>query len=263
MAKKAEKILTPVGRLVRGSLYVPQTTDADGKPLVVKSGPNAGSPKVQYFFAVAIPKGGEGHWNQTEWGSVIHKVGVGFFPQADKTPIFAWKILDGDSSIPNRMGVAPNAREGYSGSWVVTFSSGFAPKICSSDGSRSLDEPGLVKLGHYVQVYGSVAGNNSLQQPGVYINFDYVAHAGFGEEISGGLNVEEIGFGKAALPKGASRSPIAQLNESFLVPAIPVPPVVTPPVRRMTALAGGATYEQCIGKGWTDALLIQHGLMTN
>ena len=37
---------TPVGRLVMGSLYKPQTTDADGKPLVVKSGPNAGDTQI-------------------------------------------------------------------------------------------------------------------------------------------------------------------------------------------------------------------------
>ena len=29
----------------------------------------------------------------------------------------------------------------------------------------------------------------------------------------------------------------------------------------MTPKAGGATYEQMIAAGWTDALLIQHGHM--
>lgn len=62
------------------------------------------------------------------------------------------------------------------------------------------------------------------------------------------------------------------------VPAVPVQPhpaILTPPalgavvappppaaVRQMTAKAGGATYEQLIGAGWTDALLVQHGMMT-
>lgn len=29
----------------------------------------------------------------------------------------------------------------------------------------------------------------------------------------------------------------------------------------MTPAAQGATYEQLVASGWTDALLIQHGLM--
>jgi hypothetical protein len=29
----------------------------------------------------------------------------------------------------------------------------------------------------------------------------------------------------------------------------------------MTALVNGATYEQMIAAGWTDALLVQHGMM--
>jgi hypothetical protein len=34
------------------------------------------------------------------------------------------------------------------------------------------------------------------------------------------------------------------------------------PVRTLTALAGGVTYEQMIAVGWTDTTLIQHGYMT-
>jgi len=55
MATKVN-ITSPVGRIVMGSLYDPSTTDAEGKPLVVKTGPNAGQPRVNYFFALAIPK---------------------------------------------------------------------------------------------------------------------------------------------------------------------------------------------------------------
>jgi len=41
-----------------------------------------------------------------------------------------------------------------------------------------------------------------------------------------------------------------------------VPPHAPPqPVRVMTELARGATYEQCIASGWTDDALLQHGLM--
>ena len=42
-------------------------------------------------------------------------------------------------------------------------------------------------------------------------------------------------------------------------PAPPPPPVA--PVRQMLPAANGATYEQLIAAGWTDALLVQHGMM--
>ena len=39
-------------------------------------------------------------------------------------------------------------------------------------------EPNAVNLGDYIQVYGSVADNESQQQPGVYLNHSMVALAG-------------------------------------------------------------------------------------
>ena len=160
---------TPVGRLVMGSLYKPQTTDADGKPLVVKSGPNAGQPKVTYFFALAIPKNpGETHWSQTTWGYTIYKAGAEAFPQACQAPSFAWKVVDGDSTIPNKKGIAPITREGYKGNWVISFSSGFAPKIYNNDGSQAIVEPDAVKLGYFVQVNADVDGNGSNQNPRLF-----------------------------------------------------------------------------------------------
>jgi len=70
MANAAVNITSPVGRLVAGSLYDAQDKDAEGKPLVIKNGPNAGQQRVDFFFAVAIPKeSGHTHWAQTDWGA--------------------------------------------------------------------------------------------------------------------------------------------------------------------------------------------------
>jgi hypothetical protein len=84
-------ITSPVGRIVMGSLYDPSTTDAEGKPLVVKTGPNAGQARVNYFFALAIPKGAEPHWAHTAWGQQIWGIGNQAFPNAAQSPAFAWK----------------------------------------------------------------------------------------------------------------------------------------------------------------------------
>jgi hypothetical protein len=52
-------------------------------------------------------------------------------------------------------------------------------------------------------------------------------------------------------------------NPAILVPPVPGVPAVppAPPARVMTAAAQGASYADLIAKGWTDALLVQHGLM--
>jgi len=274
---------TPVGRLVMGSLYKPQTTDADGKPLVVKSGPNAGQPKVTYFFALAIPKNpGETHWSQTPWGATIYKAGSEAFPQACQAPSFAWKVVDGDSTIPNKKGIAPITREGYKGNWVISFSSGFAPKIYNNDGSQAIVEPDAVKLGYFVQVNADVDGNGSNQNPGVYINHSMVALSAYGPEIVVGADASSVGFGQAPLPAGATTTPPAAFtpsaqpapvaaapapmptpNPAFLQPPVPAAPPVAPvaPARVMLPPAQGATYEAMIAAGWTDALLVAHGMM--
>ena len=77
---EAISLLTPIGRMVAGSMYKPNDKAFDGSPLVVKSGPNAGQPRVEYYFGLAIPKGSEQHWSQTEWGQLIYNAGVQGFP---------------------------------------------------------------------------------------------------------------------------------------------------------------------------------------
>ena len=73
------EVLFPIGRMVCGSVYQGNNKDAEGNPLVIKKGPNAGQPRVDYYFAIAIPKGAETHWNQTPWGQIIYGVARLFF----------------------------------------------------------------------------------------------------------------------------------------------------------------------------------------
>jgi hypothetical protein len=296
MSNRVE-LLTPVGRLVQGSLYDPQTTDAENKPLIYKTGPNAGQPRQEFYFAIAIPKGIETHWSTTEWGLKIYNCAQQGFPNGQaNAPSFAWKIKDGDSNIPNRVGRKPSDCEGFPGHWILNFSSGFAPAIYTADGSSQINEANAVNLGDYIQVYGSVADNESLQQPGVYLNHSMVAFAGYGKRIFTGADPKMVGFGNAPLPAGVSATPLAQgFNPAPVTPPmgagvynppqpswpgnaqaptpsphhailnpppVPVPaPAPVAPARVMLPAANGASYEQCIAAGWTDALLIQHGMM--
>ena len=273
-------LLTPVGRLVQGNLYTGASTDAENRPLVYKTGANMGQPRVNFWFNVAIAKAGEQHWNQTSWGQKIWNVGQTGFPNGQaNSPSFAWKIIDGDSQIPNTQGNKPCDNEGFPGHWVLKFSGSFAPSLHNEDGSSLLTEPNAIQLGDYVEVFGFVGDNKSTQQPGIYLNPSMVARAGFGKRIIAGVDPKAVGFGKSQLPPGASVTPVASFAPPVMpagvpMPAAPVMPIVTPPphpailtpqvpvvAKVMTPLANGATYEQMIANGWTDALLIQHGMM--
>lgn len=289
MAKDRIEFTTPVGRLVGGSLYKPKTTDQNGQPRIIKNGPNKGQPHSSFDFGVAIPKHGEQHWSQTAWGQIIWNEGNRAFPQFAQHPTFAWKITDGDATAAKKPGGRiPCEQEGYKGHWVMWFSSGTAPQIWNANGSQRIVEEGAIKLGYFVQVFGSVAGNGSTESPGVYLNHSMVALSAYGPEISVGPDVGAAGFGQGvALPPGATTAPpagftppapVAAAAQAAPVPtpaaAVPVPvvpnpgfipvppPVVAAPVGpQMTAKAAGASYETFIGQGWTDALLREHGYM--
>lgn len=234
MAVERINITSPVGRFVAGNLYKPNDKDFDGKPLVVKTGQNAGQPRVSYYMGLAIPKGGEQHWSQTEWGSKIWMLGHQAFPQAAQRPDFAWKIEDGDSQIPNKKNRRPCDQEGYPGNWIVRLSGGFAPKVYFQEGNQWVQNLNVdaVKPGYFVQASFSVDDNGQQNNPGVYLNLSMVAFRGYGQEITFGPNVDEAGFGAAPLPAGASAVPLAATmpaappaNGSYTPP----PPAYVPP----------------------------------
>lgn len=278
---------TPVGRFVGGSLTKPQTTDAEGRPLVYKTGADAGKPRTSFFIAIAVPKGAEAHWNQTPWGADIWNTGLQDFPQGQANhPAFAWKVEDGDSALPNKNGKKNCDREGYARCWVLKFSSSFPSPAYNSDGSAKI-EPDSIKPGYFIQINGDVTGNGSMQQPGVYLNHKMIALAAYGPEIVYGPDAAEAGFGASPLPAGASAVPLAGFVPPAAAPAAPAPaapaapaaapaPVAPPPppapaflqvpppaapAHVMLPPANGATYEQMIAAGWTDATLVQMGMM--
>lgn len=283
-------ILFPVGRMIGGSVYRAQPElDNFKKPKL-----NAdGTPKTAFNFGVAIAKQGEQHWSQTPWGAQVFGVGAAAHPQHHRSPSYAWKIVDGDSTTPNKAGRIPSEQEGYKGHWIVWFKQSWAPKLVTDKGNVQLIEPDQIMPGYYVEVFGSVVGNGASPSPGVYLNPQAVNRVAFGEKLAtASVDTSSVGFGAStALPAGASTTPIggnwtppatpaaawqppvaATPNPAFLQvppvavlptppapPAPPAPPVPAGPV--MTAKAGGATYEAMVAAGWNDAQLREHGYM--
>jgi len=238
MANETVQFMTPanpVGRLVGGSLTKSQTKDADGKPLVGKTGATQGKPMFKFYIAVACPKNGSQAWYQTEYGAKVLKVGQEAFGPLAQNPSFSWKIEDGDSLIPNLKGKTNASREGYPGNWilnmaVMTFED-FSPiQTCNRDGTLPVN-PADIKLGDYVQVVVNCKGNGSSSKPGVYLNPIAVALIGHGKPIIHGVDVKTVGFGVGAvLPPGASETPIGGLGAPapFQAPT-PLPGAFVPP----------------------------------
>jgi hypothetical protein len=272
---------TPIGRLVWGSVSKAQTKDADGKPLVIKQGPDAGKPTQRFAFGLAIWNTGIAAWPAGQTGQ----------------PTFAWKVTDGDSQVPNRRNNKPCDQEGYKGHWILSFSSSFPPGTFNANGTAPVDAA-QIKTGFYVQVNGSVAGNQSTQNPGMYLNHSMVALAGFGQEITSGPDPASAGFGaNVAAPAGMSATPLAAMPVTgapatpaaplpAAQPAAPLPPpapvvpvtpsaaILSPPAVAaapppppagpvvIPAKAGaGVTWDMLVAKGWTEALARQHGMI--
>lgn len=284
-------ILFPVGRLVQGTVHeLKEVEDSKGNAKVGKDGKTL----MQCYFSVAVQKT-QADWKMEPWGQTINQVAVGAFPGGQHAwPHFAWKVIDGDSAIPNRKGKAPKDQQGFAGNWVIKLSGGFLPNLVTRDGSQRLPVDQKIELGDYVQALGYVTGNSSTESPGVYLNHRAVAFVGYGERITYERDFSSVGFGQAPTPAGVMAAPPAGLTTAPAalaapalaapapLPAAPTAPVAVPPnpavlqapvaapvapaplppapAKQMTAAATG-TYEAYLASGWTDALLVQHGLM--
>jgi len=136
--------VTGIGHFVQGDVFNASTTDRDGKPRVVKTGPNAGQANPQVFVKVALPKTPGQPVTQmrlapnldaeiasgSETGklfAIIKKAAADAFPHLFPQgaagpcthPAFSYKIADGDGFDEN--GKPWASREGFAGKWVLTF----------------------------------------------------------------------------------------------------------------------------------------------
>lgn len=249
MSDNSKSVLFSPGRLVQGDLYKEKTTNMQGQLLTYATGTKKGEARVEYPFAVAIPKRpGQTHWSvqphdwnpaiedpqgKGYWGAVVLAFGRQMWPQGQaESTKFSWKIIDGDSTEFNE---APVPRrwcdhEGYPGHWVVKFKSGFAPKIYDVEGNV-IAQKDFVKPGDYVEVIGSIDTNMNTSKPGIYINHNMIAFRGFGVRFNFGPDPKAAGFGRAPAPAGASAVPVGVAAQPSALPgaALPPPPSGSPP----------------------------------
>jgi hypothetical protein len=294
----AHEIVTPVGRLVSGHpMEQHPVTDDQGQQKVGADG----QPRTESYLALAIPKGAEGHWAQTQWGAIVWQAGVEGWPNGEyNAPTFAWKITDGDSTVPNKRGKRPVDREGWPGHWVVHMSTGLPIKCFHAgryDPAQQIQDKNAIKRGDYIRVCLNVRANNPSPSPGVYLNPVMVELNRAGVEIQGDGPDPAAAFGQtpAELPANAELDPnanagaqpaqpapapapapapgpqptpepnhdfVANAGQPGAAPAPEPAPAPQPAQPQMTAKANGIPYQDFIAKGWTDELLIQHGYMT-
>ena len=206
------KILFSPGRMIGGSAYEPRVTlDNNKQPKIGKDG----QPEKKFNIGIAIPKAGEQHWSQTEWGKVIWNEGATAYEALAQHPSFAWKITDGDSPIPDKNGKPQNSKVGYPGNWVVWFTQSWAPKLVNANGSHELTERDAIVPGYFVQMYAECVANGSKTKPaptaGVYMNPIAIALLGYGERIIvSDVDTTTVGFGSGPMPKGMLATPPAE-----------------------------------------------------
>lgn len=281
-----QEILFPVGRLVAGHpMHANESKDDNQQPKKDKNGNQI----YNYYVGVAIPKGSEQHWNQTEWGARIVQAATdpveGYNSGETRHPSFSWKITDGDSDIPNKNQKIPREQEGWAGHWVVHFSTQI-PYGCYHVGryepQQVIQRKEEIKRGDYCRVYATVKGNKPSKTPGVYMNptmFE-LSRAGIAiESASSGPAASSV-FGASApvLPVGAqvdtsvaAPAPTAPVAQPAPAPAAPAPVVpahdlVTPPPVAPAPVEerysyGGQTHTKAqwlAMPGWTEAAFNQH-----
>lgn len=226
--------ITVGGRLVGGDVVNGKTEDSEGRPLLIKNGPNAGQPRSEWYVGLAIPKTPNVDWKQEPWGQTLVQVAKAHYPSLFDTQgnlvnpqlRFAFKVTDGDSQIPNTKNVKPCDREGYPGHWVLHFANGFAPKLYQmlpGEASATPLQPGVeIKGGYYVEVFGSVKSNNAQgDQSGLFLNVSMVCLRGYGPEIVTGPSVEAAGFGASQIA-GASATPVGGFGQPAQEQSAPV-----------------------------------------
>lgn len=262
------EIKFPEGRIVSGhpmNGFTP-TDDNTKLPKMKKDGVTK---VIEWKFGLAIPKTGV-DWKQTPWGLQIVAAAQdpveGYSAAETASPHFSWKVVDGDSTIPNRNGNIPCQQEGYPGHWVVFMKTELqAPKCFHKDKydpMQQIQNAAEIDNGDYIIAYALIKGNKPSKTAGVYINPLLVSLERKGDKIGyDGPSAASV-FGGAAAPvqqqavTPPSAAPITPPPATDLL----VTPPPAPPVEEKYNYNGTVyTKAQLLANpGWTEAIIAQH-----
>jgi hypothetical protein len=200
--------ISPVGRLVQGSMTLQPKKDNDGKPVLDKE---TQQPVMECFIAIAVKKTdpalGEFYalFAQQARMSFPHL----FDAQGNCThPRFAWKIQDGDGV--DKSGKSVKDKPGFAGHYIFKMATRYAPRCFhfgKYDPSQVIQNPDdVIKKGYWIRVSGTVDGNgvmpnNTQAVPGLYVSPNLVELIDRDEEIVSGPDAAAV-FGAAPLPAG-------------------------------------------------------------
>lgn len=210
--------ISPVARLVQGSLVLEAKKTVDGKAALDAEGKQI----YESFIAIAIAKTDPG---LPAFYALYVATAREQFPHlfdANGNCLnnrFAWKIQDGDGVDSNGASVAN--KPGFAGHYIFKMATRFAPKCYhygKYDVSQQIQNPNdIIKKGYFVRVSGKITGNGVGPQersavPGLFVSPDMVELIAFGPEIVTGPDPSKV-FGAApvnmaALPAGASATPL-------------------------------------------------------
>lgn len=230
MAQEAKRLVSPVGRIVWGSVYELNTRDKDGRPEPDKE-------KHRFTFGLAIRKDDP---RLGEFLAALYHQAVAGYPNNPtmKQRIdyqwqnfgrdlggsgFKFKVKDGDAALQRTGKPDPNSV----GCFVVSYSTKL-PITCSNAQNQQID-PKTIERGYFVDVATSIAVNEKLDQTaGIFVNPSVVRFLAHGEQIMGGISIEDAFAGHAAptqLPPGASPTPVAPAGglPGFNPPSNPMP----------------------------------------
>ena len=302
------KYTSPIGRIVQGNPLVgnPQTDKQTGAKKLNKNGEQ----KVNWYANVAFDKA------NPKTGEMIAAIFTeaarcypalfpfGYQPAArsdTQPPIhaggciradFAFKLKDGDGYDAN--GKPHSAKEGWGGCWIVQISTyaGAMRVVNGLQNNAPITEvgsgPNHVKTGDFVICCLDINTNgwtgDAQSKPGIFVGADLLQVVGYGNQIVGGPDADELLKGAAAasggyVPAGMSNVPTAAPptlpqpmalpgTAGALPPSLPtiaptLPAVNAAPKYKLSpeAAAAGYTKEALNGQGHTDESLIANGYL--
>lgn len=295
------QVLSPVGRIVQGSLKLEVKRDDNNQPKIGSDG----QPEHEVFLALAVHKSDP---HLPAFIAAIQNQARAEFPHlftdgsgVASHPQFAWKYIDGDTGVDTQ-GKPVNTKTGYAGHVIFKMQTKFVPACFHSGRYNAMeqiqDPENTIKRGYYVRVATTISGNgvaasNRAHKPGMFLSPNMIEFVAPGEEIRsgpdaaaafGGAPAPVLPPGVSGVPAPAGYTPAPPAPVAAYTPAPPAPapvpappaPVPAPPapapaapglvqhgghMYRLTDKAQGATLEALKGQGWTEEVLIAHGLL--